>query len=67
MKTKQQPGDAAQQISQQNPHRWRWHATGAGMGWVCDGPCGAYFRFVADEVKPPQFGCEPKKQEGGAE
>ena len=38
-------------------HEWRWHATGAGMGWVCDGPCDGHYRFTSDEDLPPKYGC----------
>lgn len=37
-------------------HHWRWHATGAGMGWVCD-RCGGHHRFTTDEDRPPETGC----------
>lgn len=42
-------------------HVWRWHATGAGLGWNCD-RCGRHHRFTGDEDSPPRFGCS-----GGAE
>lgn len=43
-------------------HAWRWHATGAGMGWVCD-KCDGHHRFTTDEDRPPERGCFPKKPE----
>jgi hypothetical protein len=38
------------------PHEWRWHATGAGMGWVCH-KCDGYHRFTTEENDPPALGC----------
>ena len=39
-------------------HEWRWHATGAGMGWVCN-RCDGHYRFTTDENEPPTTGCKP--------
>lgn len=42
--------------SSEAAHEWRWHATGAGMGWIC-WKCDTHYRFVCDEDKPPEMGC----------
>lgn len=42
--------------SSEAAHEWRWHATGAGMGWVCD-KCDGHHRFTRDEDSPPERGC----------
>jgi len=41
-------------------HEWRWHATGAGLGWFCD-RCESYYRFTSAENQPPPTGCEPEE------
>ena len=52
--------DAWESWRSQNPdaceHKWRWHATGAGMGWCCD-KCDGYHAFKRDEDRPPVTGC----------
>lgn len=40
-------------------HEWHWHATGAGMGWICY-KCDGYHRFTTDENTPPEVGCISK-------
>lgn len=42
-----------------NSHDWKWHATGAGMGWICE-RCDTHYRFTTDENHPPKFGCQTK-------
>ena len=47
--------ELAAKIIAKDTHEWRWHATGAGMGWVCD-KCDGHHRYVSDE-DPPKYGC----------
>lgn len=42
------------------PHRWGWHATGAGMGWFCEG-CDD---FCARPDGPRALGCLVKPTTG---
>jgi len=49
--------DSTKQTSDSTKHEWRWHATGAGMGWCCD-RCDGYHGFKSDEDRPPENGCE---------
>ena len=43
--------------TERDTHKWRWHATGAGVGWVCDGECDGHHRYTGDDSPPPKYGC----------
>ena len=47
----------AKAIIERDTHKWRWHSTGAGMGWVCDGECDGHHRYTGDDNPPPKYGC----------